>query len=336
MWFKNLRLYCLTQPFDLSPEEFENQLAENAFVPCANYEKSRIGWVSPIGNAAAASDEESNDAAMVPMYTHTVGDYIMLCAQKQDRLLPASVVREATLEKIAELETRQARKIYRKEKSEIQDDVFNALLPKAFTRSTQVHAYISRSEKLLVVNAASAPKAEEFLNLLRDTLGSFPVALPDSKRAPSDVLTRWLKDQKATDKFEINDDCELFNPKDQTNVVRCKGQDLVGDEIQAHLDAGKQVKQLGVLWNNLLSCIITDDLSIKRLRFEDMQEEADNVADGFAGGSEAESAAQKFDQDFALMTLGLSSFFKSLFPAFGGLEDPRNKVLPDNRKKELI
>lgn len=323
MWFKNLRLYCLTQPFALSAEEFATQLAENAFVPCANHEKSRIGWVSPLGNAAPVGEDGE---AVAPMLTHAVGDYIMLCAQKQDRLLPASVVREATAAKIAELETRQARKIYRKEKAEIQDNMFNALLPKAFTRSTQIHAYISLSEKLLVVNTASAPKAEEFLNLLRDTLGSFPVSLPDSKRAPSAVMTRWLQEQKASDKFTINDDVELLNPKDQTNVVRCKGQDLVSDEIKAHLDAGKQVKQLGVLWNNLLSCVIADDLSIKRLRFEEMKEEADSF--------EEESAAQKFDQEFVLMTLELSNFFVSLFKAFGGLEDPRNKVLPDNRKKE--
>jgi DNA recombination-dependent growth factor C len=47
-----------------------------------------------------------------------------------------------------------------------------------------------------------------------------------------------------------------------------------------------------------------------------------------------ESAAQKFDQEFALMTLELNTFFKALFAAFGGLEDPRNKELPDNRSKD--
>jgi recombination associated protein RdgC len=188
------------------------------------------------------------------------------------------------------------------------------------------YGYISVKENLLVVDAASAPKAEEFLNLLRDTLGSFPVALADSKRAPTDVMTRWLKEQKASDSFTINEDCELFNPIDGSNVVRCKGQDLISDEIQTHLDAGKQVKQLGVLWNNLLSCVLTDELSVKRLRFEEMNEEADSF--------EEESAAQKFDQEFVLMTLGLSTFFTAYFAAFGGLEDPRNKELPDSRNKE--
>lgn len=321
MWFKNLRVFCLTQPFDLPFEDLESQLADNAFVPCANYEKSRIGWVSPMGDAAPELDEEQE-----PMLTHIVGDYIMLCAQKQERLLPASVVREATAEKVAEIEGRQARKVYRKEKREIQDNMYASLLPRAFTRSTRTYAYISRADNLLVVDAISAPKAEEFINLLRDSLGSFPVALPDSKRAPSDVMTRWLIDQKAADKFELHNDCELYNPLDSTNVVRLKGQDLESDEIKTHLDAGKRAKQLSVMWGNVLSCSIMEDLSIKGLRFDDIKEESASF--------EEESPAQKFDQEFVLMTLELSAFFKSLFSAFGGLEDPKNKMLPDNRNKE--
>lgn len=327
MWFKNLRLYCLAQPFDLPIEELESQMAENAFRPCNSYEKATIGWDAPLGDASPEpDDEEEGFEAPAPMLTHVVGDYIMLCARQQDRLLPATVVREATAEKVAEIEDRQARKVYRKEKREIQDDVYGSLLPRAFTRSSRIYAYISKRDNLLVVDSASAPKAEEFLNLLRDTLGSFPVALPETKSSPSAVMTRWLKNGKGENSFAIHDDCELINPTDASNVVRCKGQDLVSDEIEAHLAAGKQVKQLGVLWNNQVSCNIMDDLSIKRVRFENVKEESDSY--------EEESPAQKFDQEFALMTMELSGMLKGLFDVFGGLGDPKEKLLPDNRNKE--
>lgn len=326
MWFKNLRLYCLAQPFDLPIEELENQLAENTFRPCSSYEKSTIGWYAPLGDAAPETELGNGEEAPAPMLTHVLGDYIMLCARQQDRLLPATVVREATAEKVAEIEDRQARKVYRKEKREIQDDIYGSLLPRAFTRSSRIYAYISKRDNMLVVDSASAPKAEEFLNLLRDTLGSFPVALPETKSSPSAVMTRWLKNGKGENHFEINDDCELINPTDASNVIRCKGQDLIGDEIEAHLDAGKQVKQLGVLWNNQISCNIMNDLSIKRLRFENVKEESDSYED--------ETPAQKFDQEFALMTLGLSGMFEALFESFGGLGDPREKLLPDSRNKD--
>lgn len=336
MWFKNLRLYCLTKEFTLTPEELAAKLAAFQFQPCSSYDRSRIGWISPVpaGSAQESGDsgetgaggedgesEDTEEAAAVspqdlePALTLAVGGYILLCAQYQDRLLPASVVRDATAQKVAELEQRQARKVYRKEKRQIQEDMEAQLLPQAFTRNQQIYAYLAPAENLLVINAASAPRAEEFVNLLRETLGSLPVALPDTKRSPSDVMTRWLQAQKASDNFQLDEDCELYNPLDGSNVIRCKGQDLTGDEIVAHLEAGKQVKSLGVSWNSLLACVISDDLVVKRLRFEEMHEES--------AGAAGQTAAQKIDQDFALMTLELSNFFKSLFAAFGGLAPPK-------------
>jgi recombination associated protein RdgC len=128
-------------------------------------------------------------------------------------------------------------------------------------------------------------------------------------------MTRWLREKKLSANFSLLEDVVLHNPLDSSNVVRCASQDLAGDEIAAHLEAGKQVKSLGVSWNNMIHCVINDDLSIKRLQFEAVEE--DNV------GADEVTPAQKFDQDFALMTLELSGLFKSLFSAFGGLGDPK-------------
>jgi len=126
------------------------------------------------------------------------------------------------------------------------------------------------------------------------------------------VMTRWLKEHKATHKFTIEHDCELFNPLDGSNIVRCKGQDLLTDELRALLAADKRAKSLGVSWNNILNCVLHDDLSIKRLRFEGVREESDN--------EQVETAAQKFDQEFALMSMELEGFFRDVFAAFGGLK----------------
>ncbi len=168
----------------------------------------------------------------------------------------------------------------------------------------------------MIVNTSSASVAEDLATLLRDSIGSLPIALPDVQHAPSDVMTRWLEKQKATEQFVINQDCELFNPLEDSNVVRCKGQDLASDEIKAHLAAGKQVKKLGVLWNDTLSCVIAADLTVTRLKFEDII-----VEKAQDGNADAESEAQQFDQDFAIMSLEVSRLMKSLLAAFGGLAD---------------
>ena len=301
MWFKNIRFYRFTSPLDLSAEALEEKLAEHAFRSGTTFDRTRTGWVSPIGGEHEA-------------LTHAVGDYIMFCARKDEKLLPASVINDALVEKVAEIEQKQARKINRKEKAQLKDDVIAALLPRAFSRTRRTHAYLALQDNLLIINTSSASVAEDLSTLLRDSIGSLPIALPDVQHAPSDVMTRWLEKQKAPEQFVIHQDCELFNPLEDSNVVRCKGQDLGSDEIKAHLTAGKQVKKLGVVWNDTLSCVIAADLTVTRLKFEDMILERAQDAD-------VESEAQQFDQDFAIMSLEVSRLMKSLLAAFGGLSD---------------
>ncbi len=301
MWFKNIRFYRFTAPLDLSAEALEEKLAEHAFRSGTTFDRTRTGWVSPIGGEHEA-------------LTHAVGDYLMFCARKDEKLLPASVVNDALTEKVAEIEQKQARKINRKEKAQLKDDVIAALLPRAFSRTRRIHAYLALQDNLLIINTSSASVAEDLSTLLRDSIGSLPIALPDVQHAPSDVMTRWLEKQKATEQFVIHQDCELFNPLEDSNVIRCKGQDLGSDEIKALLIAGKHVKKLGVVWNDTLSCMIAADLTVTRLKFEDMILERAQEAN-------AESEVQQFDQDFAIMSLEVSRLMKSLLAAFGGLTE---------------
>jgi len=103
------------------------------------------------------------------------------------------------------------------------------------------------------------------------------------------------------DDFLIKDECELKESDDDGAILRCKRQDLSSDEIQMHLDNGKEVTKLSVNWNDAIECILEDDLAIKRLKFSDeLLEQADN--DG------AEDPIAHVDADFNLMTGELSRF----------------------------
>lgn len=303
MWFKNLRIYRFSQPFRTSAEEMEPLLAQHAFKPCGRQDLSQYGWVSPLG--------DGHD-----VFTHVSNGNIMLCAQRQDKIVPGPVIREAMQEKIAVIEARDARKVYRKEKEQIKDEVLLELLPRAFTRNSRLFAYIAPREQLLLLDTASASKAEEFLSYLRETLSSLPVIPPVSKNVPADVMTHWLTQQHAENPFSLDRECELSNPLDTGNVIRCKGQDLDGEEIQQLLDAGKRCSKLAVVWKDSIRCIINDDLSLKRLKFEDTLLQQ-------ASETEAESREQQFDQDFAVMALELNQLCQDLFKVFGGLEKGR-------------
>ena len=301
MWFKNLRFYRLTKPFELSPEDLHQQLTQNVFQPCAAIAPFSYGWVPPLGHNSE-------------LLTHATNSNIMVCARKEEKLLPPAVVREFVAEKVGAIEQEQGRTLRRKEREEIRNEVLLDLLPRAFTRSSYTYAYLTPREKILVVDATTATKAEDLIRHLRETLGSFPVTPLTTNHAPSNILTRWLNGEKVPTDFVIADQCELRDPKKEGGVVRCSQQDLLAEEIQSHLKAGKQVTRLAIEWRERLSCILSDDLTIKRLKFLDVVLDA-------AQEQGTEDEAAQFDADFALMTLELSRFIPALIEVFGGEND---------------
>jgi recombination associated protein RdgC len=220
------------------------------------------------------------------------------------------VIREFVEDRIAHIEETENRNVSRFERQGIRDEVVQDLLPRALVRSSLSYAYIAPDDGWLIVNASSARRAEELTGLLRDSLDRLSITPPMLSSQPVTVLTSWLSGELPAD-FEIEDECELRDPREEGGIVRCRRQDMDSDEIRTHLKAGKQVVRLAVGWDQRLSFIIGEDLSIKRVRFSDIvQEEASNV--------QVDSAAERFDADFAIMTLEFARFLSRLVEVFGG------------------
>jgi recombination associated protein RdgC len=97
MWFKNLQLYRFTKPFELDAESLGRQLSEYSFTPCGSQDSSRSGWVPPLGRHSSE-------------FVHASNGYLMICAKRQEKLLPAAVVNEALEEKVLQIEERETRK----------------------------------------------------------------------------------------------------------------------------------------------------------------------------------------------------------------------------------
>jgi len=298
MWFKNIRAYRLTKPFDLSPEALAQKLAARSFVPCGKSQPASAGWVAPLG-------EESGTLV------HAAAGRILLKLKREEKLLPSTVVREQLEEKVAAIESEQGRKVYRKERLNLKDEIVQDCLPRAFTRSTHIHAYIDVKANWIFVDAASATRAEELLNLLRECVGSFPALLPQVNNAPSAVMTAWLLHRSLPDDFELGQECELRDPGEEGGVVRCRGVDLLSEEVETHLHAGKQVARLALNWDERVSLLLAEDLCLRRLRFADeLMKENEEIP-------EADQAA-RLDADFALMADAITGLQERVLALFGG------------------
>jgi recombination associated protein RdgC len=298
MWFKNIRAYRLTSSFDLSPEQLGEKLAQRGFQPCAKSQAMSAGWVPPLGG-------ESSELV------HAAGGRMLLKLKREERLLPATVVREQLEEKVAAIEAEQGRKVYRKERLTMKDEIVADCLPRAFTRSAGVYAYIDTRANWIFVDAASAGRAEELLNLLRECIGSFPVLLPQVNNAPAATMTGWLLHHNLPDDFALGEECELRDPGDEGGVVRCRGVDLLSEEVETHLHAGKQVARLSLSWEERLSMVLAEDLCLRRLKFSDeLMKENEAIP-------EADNAA-RLDADFALMSDAVTSLQERILVLFGG------------------
>ena len=298
MWFKNVRAYRLIKPFDLSPEMLGQKLVGRSFVPCAKSQAQSSGWVPPLG-------EESEELV------HAAAGRMLLKLKREEKLLPSTVVREQLDEKVAAIESEQGRKVYRKERLNLKDEIVQDCLPRAFSRSTHVHAYIDVKANWIFVDAASATRAEEFLNLLRECIGSFPVLLPQVNNAPTAVMTAWLLHRNLPQDFELGQECELRELGEEGGVVRCRGVDLLSEEVETHLHSGKQVARLALGWDERLSLVLAEDLCLRRLKFADeLMKENEEIP-------EADQAA-RLDADFALMSQAVTELQERILVLFGG------------------
>ena len=154
----------------------------------------------------------------------------------------------------------------------------------------------------------------ELLSTLREVLGSLPVRPIAVKVAPTATFTDWVKQHAASNGLALTHECELRDSAEDGGIIKIKREDLASEEVQMHLTAGKRVTELTLAWQDKLSFLINDKLTIKRLRFEDLLlDQAEN--DG------GEDAASQFDASFILMMLTFVEFVPELLEALGGEEN---------------
>lgn len=297
MWFKNLCIYELTEGFRLSAEILEEKLSALVFRPIGRSEMSVQGWVPPLGRDAN-------------QLVHAANGNLLLCLKEEVRILPPAVIREMLEERVAEREEREVRKLGRREKNRMKDEITLELLPRSFTRSKRIFGYIDPQNGWLIVDAATWRQAEELTELLRACLGTLPIRPLQAAASPQGVMTWWLAHERTPSDIEIGEEAVLEDPQKEGAEIRAKRQDLTAAEIKGHIKAGKRPRQLAVTWGQRLTCILDADLSVKRLRFLDIVQE--NARD-----REPETAAECFDADFALMSLELARFLPRLLELFG-------------------
>ena len=294
MFFRNLTLFRFPLPLDLTG--FDDQLAECALKPVGGLDLSSRGFVSPFGRGEGEA------------LSHRIGDALWLTVGGEDRILPAAVVNDLLQKKLAEVEEREGRRLGGRARKRMKDDLVQELLPRAFVRPVRTDAMLDLEHGLCIVDTSSRKNAEAVVSEIRRALGSFPALPLNAEVAPRAVLTGWLAGDPLPDGVSLGEECELKDATDGGAVVRCQHQDLQGDEIAKHLEAGKQVTRLALTLDDHLSFVLGEDLVLRKLKFLDGAVEQLELG-------EREDVRAELDARFALMAGELKRLFEVLEPA---------------------
>lgn len=296
MFFKNLVVFTFNEPFALSDADLQEKLAQQVFRPCGTHEPTAIGWTPVI--------KSEHDTL-----THTLQGYTLLCLKIQERIVPATVVNEKLAERIEALEAAESRKIGKKEKEGLKEDVYSTLLPQAFCKSKKIFCYIDTANQRLLIDTASSNIAEQVTTHLRKTLGSLKVQHPATV-PPGLLMATWLKTGDYPTDLVIEDSCTLKAQNgDEVSSIKCQGHDLLSHDIRNFIQNGVSVTQLSLSWQDQLAFQLTDEFAIRSIKFLEGLKSLNNDVQG--------DALAQFDADFILMAETFSDFITRLLTLFG-------------------
>ena len=290
MFFRNLTLFRFPTTLDFS--QLDELLPEMQLKPVGTLELSSRGFVSPFGRSE-------------PELSHRIGDAIWLTVGGEDKILPSSVVNDLLGKKLAEIEEKEGRKPGGRTRKRIKEDLVHELLPRAFVKPSRTDALLDLQHGFVAVDSSSRKSAEDVVSQIRGALGSFPALPLNAEVAPRNILTGWIAGEPLPEGLTLGEECELKDAMDGGAVVKCQNQDLQGDEIAKHLEAGKQVTRLALTLDDHLSFVLGEDLVVRKLKFlEGAVDQLENT--------EREDLRAELDARFALMSGEVKRLFTVL------------------------
>ena len=296
--FKNLIVYRIAAEWNANAAEIESALDKHRFAPCGPTQQKSLGWVPPRGEPEGALVE-------------SLGGHLLLKLMAEQRVVPASAVRQRVEEIVAHIEQTTGRKPGKKETKELKEQALHELLPRAFTRQSATRVWLAPQERLLVIDAGSHSKADEITTLLIKALDGLSLTLVQTAMSPAVAMTHWLGTGEAPYAFTIDRECELKSTDEMKSVVRYARHTLDTDDVRQHITSGKVPTRVAMTWNERVSFVLTDALQLKKLDFldgvfEDMPEIDKRDKDAV------------FDSDMAITTGELLELLPDLIEALGG------------------
>lgn len=300
MLLKNLTVFRFTKPFETSVDDLNNALSGAEFKPCASLEAKRSGWVTPPGYEDG-------------QFVRAVEGCFEITLKTEEKIIPGAVVDAEVSDRVEALESERGERVGRAEKKEIKEQVYMEMLPQAFSKYSHTVAYIDTVEGLLVVGEGSSNKAEGLASTLRSALGSLPVRPINVEQSPLFTMTELvdLKKDFTNNFIATGDQVDLVDPAESTRKASCRNLEPHAEEVRNHIAANMQVKSMSVQWNEQVSFVVDDALTLKKFTLaENVLEQLDDM--------DADDEMAYYEARFGLFSRTVRSVLTDLLALFGG------------------
>lgn len=292
--FKNALVYRIVHWDPPAPAQLAERLARGRFVECGATEGETSGWLEPRGPQHQALVE-------------TVAGQLLFRHCGETRKVPAAAVKDEVEARLATIEQQTGRRPKGKQVRELKEQIVHALMPRAFPKRALNWVWIDPHAKWLLIDTASAKRADAVVTGLVDLFGGgLGLAPLQTALSPAGAMAGWLLEQEPPRAFSIDRDCELRQPDGDKPSVRYARLALETAEVVAHVRQGKLPTQLAMTWSSRVSFVLTDALALKRIKLLDVVMESAGVDEG------------GFDADAAIATGELRPLLGDLVEALGG------------------
>jgi len=306
MWFNNIQIYNY-QSNDIA--FLAGILATEPMKPCPPHARFIYGWLPVVDDNLVQE----------------IAGCSLISLGKEERLLPAGVIRQKLDERVKVIETNEGRTMGRSEKSRLKEEIEFDLLPQSFCLQKPLLALLDTKKNKLIINTASPTQSEQLISMLRKVVQNMVIEPIQPKENLSTLFARFITHPESLPAgFELASDCLLISPDDEKKRVNCKGYELPADEILTLLSQGLVPTEISLIWQERISLTLTQELTIKRLKC------LDYLVDEFTDLKQLEEERQLKDAGLTLLAGELRALISDVEAALceetsEGIEKP---VLP--------
>jgi recombination associated protein RdgC len=271
-------------PYRYSGPVLAASLSLPAFAPCLPSQEQSIGFVP-------------NDKHLI--------------VRIERKTVPKQALDRRVAELAAQIEETTGRKPGKKARAELKEQAFNELLPRAFSKTKDVHLTFLEGMGLLLVGSTSSSDTDLIAPLLCATQDGLAISLLQTRQSPASVMSAWLLDlDDVPHGMGIGRCCVLEATDDSHARVRYDDHALDCENVREHLVQGKIVTSLALEHGERVGFTLTEGLQFKSVELLDV------VFEGHERPTDSDLAA---DAELFLWRAELPRMLAAVIDEFGGV-----------------